>query len=93
VRLCLGSDSLASAPSLDVLEDARALHRAFPETAPRVLVEMATAGGAQALGLSDLGTLAPGKRAGLAHAPAAGTVDDPYAFLLDSGTHLRPVPA
>lgn len=91
VRLCLGSDSLASAPSLDVLEDARALQHAFPDIAPRVFVEMATAGGAGALDLRDLGTLAPGKRAALAYAEAPSTPDDPYAFLLAPGVRLRPV--
>jgi cytosine/adenosine deaminase-related metal-dependent hydrolase len=93
VRLSLGSDSLASAPSLDVMEDARALHRAFPEVAPRVLVEMATAGGADALSLHDLGNLAPGRRAALAYAEARSEPDDPYAFLLEKDTQLRPVAA
>ena len=93
VRLCLGSDSLTSAPSLDVLEDARALHRAFPEIAPHVLVAMATAGGASALGLDDLGTILPGKRAALAYADTPSTPIDPYAFLLDHEVRLRPVPA
>jgi aminodeoxyfutalosine deaminase len=91
VGLCLGSDSLASAPSLDVMDDARALHRSFPEVAPRVLVEMATAGGADALGLPDLGTLGPGQRAALAYADATQTPAEPYAFLLDDATRLRPL--
>jgi aminodeoxyfutalosine deaminase len=93
VRLCLGSDSLASAPSLDVLEDARFLHRAFPEVPADLLVEMATAGGAAALGLADMGTLAEGYRAALAHAPSARELGDPHAYLLGGGVSLRSVAA
>jgi aminodeoxyfutalosine deaminase len=93
VRLCLGSDSLASAPSLDVLEDAAFLHRAFPEVPADLLVEMATAGGAAALGFADLGTLAEGQRAALAHAPSVREVEDPHTFLLGGGVSLRRVAA
>lgn len=81
-RLCLGTDSLGSAESLNVLDDAALLHRAFPDLDPAVLVAMATAAGAEALGRSDLGTLEPGKRAVLAFAAAAPGLRDPLGFLL-----------
>ena len=71
VRLCLGTDSLASAESLDLLQDAALLHRTYPAVDPAVLVHMATAGGAAALGLTDLGALAPGRAAAIAFAAAA----------------------
>jgi cytosine/adenosine deaminase-related metal-dependent hydrolase len=90
VRLALGTDSLASVESLDLLEDAALLHRAYPQVEPSVLVRMATAGGAEALRLGDLGTLTPGKAAALAFAPARGA-RDPYAFLVSGDAALRPV--
>ncbi|HKQ69630.1 MAG TPA: amidohydrolase family protein, partial [Polyangiaceae bacterium] len=49
----LGTDSLASNASLDVLAEARALADRFPSVDRRVLVEMATAAGARALGRPD----------------------------------------
>lgn len=82
VRLCLGTDSLASAPTLDLLADAAALRRELPSLAAATIVEMATAGGARALGLNDLGSMIPGKRAALAFAPASREPEDPYEFLV-----------
>jgi aminodeoxyfutalosine deaminase len=93
VKLCLGTDSLASAPSLDLAEDMSALHREFPDLAPAVIVDMATRGGAEALGLSDLGTLAPGRRAALCFAPAPRAPEDPLAFLVSGQARIARVPA
>jgi cytosine/adenosine deaminase-related metal-dependent hydrolase len=90
VALSLGTDSLASTDSLDLMEDVGMLHREFPEIDPGQLVRMATLGGARALGLSDLGTIEPGKRAALAYAPAEATPADPLAFLV-SGVRVGPV--
>jgi cytosine/adenosine deaminase-related metal-dependent hydrolase len=87
VGLCLGTDSLGSAESLNVLDDAALLHRELPGLDPALLVRLATAGGAEALGLSDLGTLAPGKRAVLAFAPGAPQLSDPLGFLLSGDAH------
>jgi len=91
VRLCLGSDSLASAETLDVLDDAVLLAQQFPDLDPGALVRMATVGGAEALGLDDLGTLAPGKRAALAFAAADSAVSDPHAHLVSGEARLRRV--
>jgi cytosine/adenosine deaminase-related metal-dependent hydrolase len=89
VRLCLGSDSLASAGTLSVLDDARALRLAFPEVPAQALVRMATLGGAEALGLSELGSIEPGKAAALAHAPTQRAVRDPLEYLLCGEARLR----
>lgn len=91
VRLCLGTDSLASAETLDVLDDAVLLARQFPDLDPAAIVHMATAGGADALGLEGLGTVAPGQSATLAFAPAAAAPSDPYAHLLSGEAGLQTV--
>jgi cytosine/adenosine deaminase-related metal-dependent hydrolase len=93
VRLALGTDSLASTESLDVLDDAVLLHRQFPGIDTAALVRMATLGGAMALGFDDLGAIAPGKRAALAFAPASGLDAFPHEFLLSGEARLEPVEA
>ncbi len=79
----LGTDSLASNSSLDVLAEARALADWFPTVPARELVSMATWAGAEALDLRGLGRLAIGARPGLL--AIEGTPgDDPCAFILAS---------
>ena len=81
----LGTDSLASNASLDVLAESRALADRFPSVSARDLVRMATWEGARALGRSDIGRIERNARPGLfavAGAPGA----DPCAFLL---SHVR----
>lgn len=91
VEACLGSDSLASAPSLDVLDDLRLLRREFPALPVHCLVEMATRNGAQALGFDDLGTLEPGKRAALAFVAGQGQIEDAWAYVVDCDVPARRV--
>ncbi len=88
--VAVGTDSLSSAPSLDLLADLAALReiaarQGSPEPGlDRWLVEAATVGGARAMGLDDIGVLRPGARADLAAFdldPAA----DPYAELVRHG--------
>jgi 5-methylthioadenosine/S-adenosylhomocysteine deaminase len=74
IRVALGTDSPASTPSFDMFEELRAaLYAARArEEDPEALsaseaLELATLGGARALGLdAETGSLAPGKRADLA---------------------------
>lgn len=61
----LGTDSLASNASLDVLAEARALADRFPTVPPEELLRMATWAGARALGRNDLGRVERGARPGL----------------------------
>jgi cytosine/adenosine deaminase-related metal-dependent hydrolase len=61
----LGTDSLASNASLDVLAEARSLADRFPTVPASDLVRMATWEGARALGRADLGRVAKGSRPGL----------------------------
>ncbi len=88
IRLALGTDSLASSQTLDVLDDAVELHRQFPALDPATVVRMATLGGATALGLGHLGALEPGKRAALAFAAAEAEPEDPHAHLLSGEARL-----
>jgi cytosine/adenosine deaminase-related metal-dependent hydrolase len=77
----LGTDSLASNASLDVLTEARALSDRFPSVPARELVTMSTWASAQALGRSDVGRIAPGTRPGL-FAIDGEPGADPCAFVL-----------
>ncbi len=65
VRLCLGTDSLASNRDLDLLGEVALLIEAFPDVDPGVWLDLATQGGAAALQLDHLGEIAVGKCPGL----------------------------
>ena len=88
--VAVGTDSRASCPSLDLVEELGAvrevaLSQGFPtEGLARRLVEAATSGGAYALGLTDVGVLVPGARADLAVWDVP-TGDDPYEALVAYG--------
>ncbi len=85
IRVGVGSDSLASNDRMDMLREARlALSDDAPESAAW---ELATRGGARALGLDHLiGTLEPGKQADLAafSRSASGTAE----FVMVAGREL-----
>lgn len=93
VRLCLGTDSLASAATLDLAEEMALLQSQFPEIDPAAIVRMATAGGAAALGLPDLGAIEPGRSAALAFAAAPSSPSDPCRFLTSGAAQGGPLPA
>jgi cytosine/adenosine deaminase-related metal-dependent hydrolase len=86
VQVALGTDSLASAPSLDLLAEALELHRAFPAVEPAALVRAATLGGAAALGLADHGRIAPGARAAFAYVAAERRPPEPLAHVLSGAS-------
>jgi cytosine/adenosine deaminase-related metal-dependent hydrolase len=68
IRLCLGTDSLASVSTLSMFDEMAFVSKSFPMAAPERIFQMATLGGAEALGLDNrMGTLAPGKQARLAY--------------------------
>jgi cytosine/adenosine deaminase-related metal-dependent hydrolase len=93
VRLCLGTDSLASASTLDLMADMALLQSQFPDLAPEVIVRLATLGGAEALGLADLGTIEAGKRGDLAFVPATDAPAEPLRFLMSGAAQAGPLPA
>jgi cytosine/adenosine deaminase-related metal-dependent hydrolase len=85
IVVCLGTDSLASSPTLSVLDEARFLDRR-DSTGGELLLTMATLFGAWALRADHLtGSLKPGKSADLA---IVGLPDrdesDPYRLLFES---------
>jgi 5-methylthioadenosine/S-adenosylhomocysteine deaminase len=84
----LGTDSLASVPTLDLWDEMRAAAQ-DGRLAPGEVLEMATLGGARALGLADqVGSLEIGKRADLTPCPVAVAASDPVGSLI-AGTRGR----
>jgi cytosine/adenosine deaminase-related metal-dependent hydrolase len=86
VIVCLGTDSLASSPSLSILDEVRFLHRRDPSLSGELLLTMATLFGAWALRAeTTTGSLRPGKSADLAIIPLPDRSDaDPYRMILQS---------
>jgi cytosine/adenosine deaminase-related metal-dependent hydrolase len=101
VRVGVGTDSPASTPSFDFFAELRAVlfgARAREQRADVMLagdaLELATLGGARALGLDgEVGSLAPGKRADLAVVSLAGSPflpwEDPAAAVVLGGSPDR----
>jgi aminodeoxyfutalosine deaminase len=78
VAVALGTDSLASAPDLDLLSEMAALGDAYPEITPATILRMATLHGARALGLADhLGSIEVGKLPALVVLPLGPGDDRP----------------
>jgi cytosine/adenosine deaminase-related metal-dependent hydrolase len=84
VDVCLGTDSLASNRSLDVVAEARLLLDAFPDVSPSALVRMMCESGARALGVADAGGLVPGASPGVFAFPCARGHQDPSRALIES---------
>ena len=81
VPLAIGTDSLASSPSLAPLAELAALHAAFPGLPTAALLPLAWNGAA--VGAPSVGRLLPGGAPGLLAAPLDGArVDDPFQFLV-----------
>lgn len=84
VRVCLGTDSLASNPDLDVLAEARFVWSRFSDFPGDQLLRMITLSGAEALGWADeCGSLEAGKSADFVVVPLPNAdVADPHELLL-----------
>lgn len=82
VNVAVGTDSLASAPNLDLVDDLRLLRRIAPEVPAADLWQLVTARAARGLQMEQrVGTLTPDKAADLVAFPAGG--DDPLSLVLD----------
>src|SRR5262249_36601051 len=93
VRIALGTDSLASNPDLDILAEARFLHRLYPDMPGADLLRAITLSGAEALGWQqETGSLEPGKSADLVVVPIPEeTPPDPYHLVLASALRVSTV--
>ena len=89
VNVCVGTDSTASNPDLDVLAELQELHRRYPDVPGETLLKMGTLNGAKALGFDDIcGSLAAGNSADFVVLECPAT-DDPYEVLLTSAVTAR----
>ena len=83
VRLALGTDSLASAPDLNLFAELELMRRLAPSVSARRLLACATIRGAEALGFADeLGQIAPGRRAALIAVRVPRDVSDVEEYLV-----------
>lgn len=70
INVCVGTDSLASNPSLSILDELRFLYQRHPDMAAHDLMAMGTIRGAAALGYGDkVGSFTVGKAADLVVIP------------------------
>lgn len=84
-NVCLGTDSLASAPTLSILDELRFLRGIDRFCSGDLLLEMGTLRGARAAGLDNrVGSIEPGKRADLVIVPLPSTNAPPADSLLES---------
>lgn len=84
VSLALGTDSRASAPDLNLLEEMRFAAAQHPGVSREAILRMATLGAARAIGQEDFfGSIAPGKSGRLSFLPLPeGTAADPHHLLV-----------
>jgi cytosine/adenosine deaminase-related metal-dependent hydrolase len=61
INVAVGTDSTASSPDLNLMDDLRLIHRQRPDVDPMTIFEMATVQGAKALRMENrIGRIAPG---------------------------------
>ena len=81
INVAIGTDSCASSPDLNLVEELRLLHRLAPQTPALDLWRLATANGARAVGNRNIGILRPGYAADFVLFPANS--DDPLTEILE----------
>lgn len=87
VRVAVGTDSLASAPDLNVFAELATMRALAPSVPASALLASATAEGARALGFeADYGTIAPGKLARLVAVAVPPRTADVEEYLV-TGIH------
>jgi aminodeoxyfutalosine deaminase len=83
VKVAFGTDSLASAPDLNLFFELAEARRLAPRVPARALLESATCRGAAALCFEkDFGTIEPGRRAHLIAVRTPADVDDVEEYLV-----------
>jgi cytosine/adenosine deaminase-related metal-dependent hydrolase len=84
IPVALGTDSLVSAPDLDLFGEVAAALRTHPQLSPAAVLRIATVNGARALRVDDrLGTIEAGKLAELVVLPLHSETEDPLESLRD----------
>jgi cytosine/adenosine deaminase-related metal-dependent hydrolase len=94
IPVAIGTDSLASAPDLNVFQELAAVRALAPGVAARTILDSGTRVGADALGYPHLGRLAPGTVAAviavqLPDGLAGGAADDVEEYLVSGITPDR----
>lgn len=83
VKVAVGTDSLASAPDLNIFAELAAMRGLAPAVPAAVLLDSATRQGSRALGFdADFGTIAPGKRARLLAVAIPAATSDVEEYLV-----------
>jgi len=92
IPVALGTDSLASAPDVDVFTEVAHLRQEHPGLSPAAALRIATLNGARALGLSqDLGTIEAGKSASIAVVGLNDPNDEPLEAVTWSSETVAPL--
>ena len=89
VNVAVGTDSCASSPDLNLVDDLRLIHRQCPNLPVETIWSLATTRSAAALGYADGGRLATGRRADVAVFPARGP--SPLLDILESTSSPKQV--
>ena len=83
INACLGTDSMASNDTLNMLSEMQVLGHVFPRMSAQELLTLATINGAKALNLREkLGYIGVGAWADLIAAPMDGAGGDPYEAIV-----------
>ena len=92
IPVALGTDSLASAPDVDVFTEVAHLRQEHPGLSPAAALRIATLNGARALGLAhDLGSIEAGKWASLAVVGLNDPNDEPIEAVTWSSETVAPL--
>ncbi len=97
VRVFLGTDSRATNPDLNLWEEAKSVHRLYPDLDPRAILAMITTGPAKFLGIdAEVGTLVPGSKSLLSAIattvpPNAAGCHEVERALLESDAPVEPL--
>jgi cytosine/adenosine deaminase-related metal-dependent hydrolase len=85
-NVALGTDSRASNPDLNLLEEIRVVARSFPELSPNTALELGTLRAARALRIENrLGSLEPGKLAAFVAVPLPNAdAAEPHRLIYES---------
>jgi cytosine/adenosine deaminase-related metal-dependent hydrolase len=93
INVAVGTDSLASNPDLNVIDELRLIQSSFTGLSPDAVLRMGTINGATALGIADdYGSLTPGKRAAVSMIDCPlNRTPQPFDWLTQATATCRPI--